>query len=65
MTQATERRAAAVLDLLAAAYASAGEFDRALEISQAALDLKPSEPMAATMRNRQEMYRQRRPYVSP
>lgn len=65
MADVTERRDAAVLDLLAAAYAAAGEFDRAVTTAQAALDLKPPDPVAATMRTRQELYKQRRPYVAP
>jgi tetratricopeptide (TPR) repeat protein len=65
MAGVTERKDAVVLDLLAAAYASAGQFDRAVETSQAALDLKPPAPIAAAMQKRLELYRQRQPYVAP
>ncbi|MBI3402489.1 MAG: tetratricopeptide repeat protein [Acidobacteria bacterium] len=59
------RKDARALDVLAAAYAAAGEFDRAVAAAQAALGLKPADPDAAAIRRRQELYRQRKPYVSP
>ena len=65
MADVTERRDAVVLDLLAAAYASAGRFDRAVETSQAALDLKPPPSIAAVMQKRLELYKQGQPYVLP
>jgi len=64
MAEVTGRHDAPVLDLLAAAYAAAGEFDRAVTTAQAALDLKPPDTVAATMRARLELYKQRRPYVA-
>jgi tetratricopeptide (TPR) repeat protein len=65
MADMTGRHDAGVLDLLAAAYAAAGDFDRAVATEQAALDLKPPDAIAATMRTRQAMYAQHRPYISP
>ena len=61
----TDRYDSAVLDILAAAYAAAGQFDRAVTVSQAALDLKPSAPLEAAIRKRQGLYAQRQPYVAP
>jgi tetratricopeptide (TPR) repeat protein len=61
----TGRRDARALDVLAAAYAAAGQFDRAIATSQAALELKPEAPVAAAIRRRQELYRQHKPYVAP
>jgi tetratricopeptide (TPR) repeat protein len=65
MADLTERQDPAVLDLLAAAYAATGDFSRAVAVSQAALDLKPADHVAAVIRKRQELYKQGRPYVSP
>ena len=59
----TRRTDASALDILAAAYASAGEFDRAVAITQEALGLKPDDALAAAIRQRQELYRQRKGYV--
>jgi tetratricopeptide (TPR) repeat protein len=61
----TERHDPAVLDALAASYAAAGQFDRAVSVSQAALDLKPPDLLAAAIRQRQELYRRRQSYVWP
>ncbi len=61
----TGRKDASVLDVLAAAYAAANQFDRAITASQEALALNPSEALAAAIRQRQEGYRKRRPYVLP
>jgi Flp pilus assembly protein TadD len=61
----TGRRDARALDVLAAAYAAAGEFDRAQDAAAAALRLLPAEPLAAEIRQRLDLYRQRRPYVAP
>jgi tetratricopeptide (TPR) repeat protein len=61
----TGRKDPGALDVLAAALAATGQFDRAIEVSQAALELKPDDSLAETIRQRQEQYRQRRPYVSP
>ena len=61
----TARHDAAVLDILAAAYAANGAFDRAIASSQAALELKPLAPLAASIQKRLDLYRQRQAYVSP
>jgi Flp pilus assembly protein TadD len=59
----TGRQDARALDILAAAYAAAGEFDRAQEAESAALQLLPSEPLAIGIRQRLDLYRQRKPYI--
>ncbi|PYR42803.1 MAG: hypothetical protein DMF95_27485, partial [Acidobacteria bacterium] len=61
----TRRQDASALDVLAAAYAAAGQFDRAVAVSQAALEMKPDATLAAAIRRRQELYRQHQAYVSP
>src|SRR5207244_12523740 len=61
----SDRRDARVLDLLAAAYAASGDFDRAVATAQAALDLKPPDPIAAAIRDRQQLYKQRQALVAP
>ena len=61
----TRRQDASALDVLAAAYAAAGQFDRAVAVSQAALEMKPDATLAAAIRRRQELYRQHKAYVSP
>jgi tetratricopeptide (TPR) repeat protein len=61
----TERRDASALDILAAAYAAAGQFDRAVEASDAALGMKPDAVLAAAIRRRQELYREHKPYRTP
>jgi tetratricopeptide (TPR) repeat protein len=60
----TARGDANALDVLAAAQAAAGRFDAAVETAQAALALFPPEALAAAMRLRQELYRQKRAYVT-
>ncbi len=61
----TGRQDASALDVLAAAYAAAGRFDRAVAVSQAALEMKPDATLANAIRRRQELYRQHKAYVSP
>jgi Flp pilus assembly protein TadD len=61
----TGRRDARALDVLAAAYASGRRFDRAQEAAASALRLMPAEPLASEIRQRQDLYRQGRPYVAP
>jgi len=58
----TSRRDARALDVLAAAYAAAGDFPRAEDAAAAALRLLPAEPLASEIRQRLELYRQRRQY---
>ncbi len=62
----TGRRDARGLDVLAAAYAAAGDFERAQNAATAALRLLPAaEPLVADIRQRLELYRQRRRYIAP
>jgi len=51
--------------VLAAAYAAAGQFDRAIVTSQAALELNPIASLAAEIRQRQALYKQRKAYLLP
>ena len=63
----TGRRDPSVLDILAAAYASAGQFDRATATAQAALDLataSSSSALADQIRARLALYAQRQPFRS-
>ena len=52
----TGRRDPAVLDVLAAAYAAAGRFDRARQTIQEAIELSPPEPALSEMIRRSELY---------
>jgi tetratricopeptide (TPR) repeat protein len=61
----TARGDAKALDVLAASQAAAGRFDAAVETAQNALDLGPPEALATAIRQRQELYRQKRAYVTP
>jgi Flp pilus assembly protein TadD len=61
----TSRRDVNTLDVLAAAYAASGDFERAVGAIQEALALTPPERVATGIRVRLELYRQRRPYISP
>jgi tetratricopeptide (TPR) repeat protein len=54
----------AVLDVLAAAYAAAGDFERAATIAERALSLTPLNE-AEPLRVRLGLYRQRRPFRTP
>src|SRR5204863_7745710 len=54
----TGRQDASAMDVLAAAYAEAGQFDRAIVASQLALTMKPDAALAAAIRRRLELYRQ-------
>ena len=58
----TGRRDAYALDVLAAAYAAAGQFDRAVTTLEEALNLTPPGRSTAGMLGRRELYRQRQPY---
>jgi tetratricopeptide (TPR) repeat protein len=60
----TGRHDASALDILAAAYAAAGQFDRAVAASEAALGMKPDAALAAAIRRRLELYRQHKPFRS-
>ncbi len=59
----TDRHDPEALDVLAAAYAASGAFDRAVEASSAALRLVADGPAAEAMRQRQALYRQGRPFL--
>ena len=61
----TGRQDASAMDVLAAAYAEAGQFDRAIAASEVALTLKPDAALEAAIRGRLELYRQHQPYRSP
>ena len=61
----TERREADFLDILAAAYAAAGDFDRAVATADSALQLGPPPIGAAAIRARQELYKQGKAYRRP
>ena len=61
----TERRDASALDVLAAAYASAGRFDEAVATCDLALTRNPDPPLERSIRTRQALYRQRQPYRAP
>ena len=60
----TGHRDAGVLDVLAAAQAAGGRFDRAVTSCDEALALNPEEPLAGAIRLRRGLYGQRRAYVS-
>jgi Tfp pilus assembly protein PilF len=61
----TSRAEPGVLDVLAAAYAARGEYERALSTLEAAASLSPVQPLAAAMRARQALYAAGRPYRQP
>src|SRR4029453_2811018 len=62
----TDRRDARALDVLGAAYASAGFFERALEAADAARRVAADGPITSAIEERRELYRRRQPYrVSP
>jgi len=60
----TLRRDGNTLDVLAVAYAAAGDFDRALAVVDEALGVNPPPPIAALLRQHQALFRARRPYIS-
>ncbi len=60
----TGRQDASVLDVLAASYASAGDFDRAVAIAEAALQLAGKGSGAEALRVRLDLYRQRQAFVA-
>ena len=62
-TRLTDREDAAVLDVLAAAYAAAGRFDEAIATARAALALLPGQSeLATSIRHRLDLYAKGRPY---
>jgi tetratricopeptide (TPR) repeat protein len=52
-----------ILDTLAAAYASAGEFEKAATVAIAALRIAPEGPLADQLRARLALYRTGKPFV--
>lgn len=61
----TERRQAVMLDTLAAAYAAAGDFDRAIAVAQEAMSLAASggpPGLSGEIAARLELYRQKKPF---
>jgi hypothetical protein len=52
-------QSASALGNLAAAYAAARDFDRAAALADAALRLKPGEPLASTLKTQRDRYRRR------
>jgi tetratricopeptide (TPR) repeat protein/mono/diheme cytochrome c family protein len=64
IVEATGRKDAAALDALAAAHAASGDFDAAVHVAGEALALATGE-LAASIRERQALYKARRPYVLP
>ncbi len=61
----TGRRDPHVLDALAAAYAAAGAFERAVAIAGVAIRLVPDPKLAQEFQRRLMLYQQQRRYVSP
>jgi tetratricopeptide (TPR) repeat protein len=57
------RKNARALDILAAAYASNGQYDRAVATSDEALALNPETAIAAAIRQRRALYQRGLPYV--
>ena len=63
-TALTRRANPSVLDVLAAALAAAGHFDRAVTTSDEALALQPDAALAAAIRERRTLYQEQRAYIS-
>jgi tetratricopeptide (TPR) repeat protein len=61
----TRRGDVGSLDVLGAAYAAAGLFDRAVDATEEALGLAPQGSLASRIRERQELYLARQPYRLP
>jgi hypothetical protein len=62
--EVTRRRDAATLDALAVAHAAAGNFERAVGLEEEALALNPPPELAATIREHQTLFKERRAYVA-
>jgi tetratricopeptide (TPR) repeat protein len=60
----TLRRDANTLDVLAVAYAAAGDFDRAVAVADEALALNPPAALASMIRGHRDLFAARRPYIS-
>jgi tetratricopeptide (TPR) repeat protein len=59
----TGQRDAAALDVLAAAYAAAGDFERAIQAAELALPLATSATAGEAIRGRIALYRRRTPFI--
>jgi tetratricopeptide (TPR) repeat protein len=59
------RRHVRPLDVLAAAQAATGRYDLAVATCDSALALNPNDASAGAIRERLELYKQRRPYIVP
>ncbi len=53
----------AILDTLAAAYAAAGQFEKAEAVAEEAIRLASEGPLAEQIRARLSLYREKRPYI--
>lgn len=61
----TARRDANALDIVAVAYGSAGQFDRAIAVAEEALALNPPPTIDAILQQHLALFKQGRPYISP
>ncbi|HUW18577.1 MAG TPA: tetratricopeptide repeat protein [Sedimentisphaerales bacterium] len=62
----TEYQNAAIVDTLAAAYAAAGRFEEAVKAAESALgSASKADELAEQIRERLELYRQKKPYREP
>ena len=64
----TDYKAPPLLDTLAAAYAEAGQFDKAVETAEKAIQLVRTakrEEIATDIQNRLNLYKAKRPYRQP
>ena len=62
----SERKDATILDILGAAYASAGDFDRAIATAQEAMavaDAAGSQPLWVEIRERLRLYQRGLPFL--
>jgi tetratricopeptide (TPR) repeat protein len=64
LTDERDAGMAGLVDVLAAAYAAAGNFDRAVATAEAAVGLAGSGPGAEAIKTRLDLYRQRQPFVA-
>ena len=61
----TKQKEASVLDILAAAYAEAGQFDKAVKTEQQAVSLSRREDEQKEFEARLKMYQDKKPYRAP
>ena len=60
----TARRDANTLDVLAVAYAAAGDFDRAVRVADEALALNPPSALAELIRRQRQLFEKRIPFIA-